>query len=150
MVYKPLRPPPAPKHETATQGKKRTRLSILNSTRGLQLFDGKVCVRVDADFAGNAHGFHGQVFGGQFRVFEHRARSREGVAAARANSHEPIVRLYDVAIAGEDESGFTIRDDEHGFQMTEGSVLAPVLGQLDGGFLQITGRFLQLAFETLE
>src|SRR5262252_6696973 len=77
-------------------GRKRTRLSILNSSRSLELFYGKICIGVNANFAGDAHGFHRQVFGGQFRVFEHRARGREGVTAARANSHESVVGLDDV------------------------------------------------------
>src|SRR5215467_860721 len=34
--------------------------------------------------------------------------------------------------------------------MTQGAVLAPVLSQLDGGFLKIAGRFLQLAFKTFK
>src|SRR5215471_830648 len=34
----------------------------------LDLFYGKVCVAVNANFAGNAHGFKGQLFHGELRV----------------------------------------------------------------------------------
>src|SRR5690348_13390788 len=116
----------------------------------LKLFDGKICIGVNANLTGDAHGFHGQVFGVQFGVLQHGACRGEGVTAAGAYRHDSIVRLDDVAIAGQDERGFAISHDEHGFQMTQGAVLAPFLGKLDGGLLQIAGRLLQLAFETFE
>src|SRR5258706_15947655 len=83
-------------------------------------------------------------------MLEHGARRSHGIAAAGTDGAEPVVRLDYVAISREQESGFRVRNDQQRFQMTQGAVFTPFLGQLDGGFLEIAGMFLELALETLE
>src|SRR5215472_5942797 len=84
--------------------------SLLGMTGGVavsnqlsQLLDGEICIGINADFAGDAHGLQGQVFSGQLGMFQHRARSGQSVAASGTNRHNPIVRLDDIAVAGKDE-----------------------------------------------
>src|SRR5438128_1971792 len=59
----------------------------------LQFFHREVGVGIDANFAGYAHGFHGQVFGVELGMFEQGAGSREGIAAARTDSAHAVIRL---------------------------------------------------------
>src|SRR5216683_6875865 len=83
-------------------------------------------------------------------MLEQGASSRECIAATGADSTEPVVGLDHVAISGEEECGFAVGNDEQRFQVAERAVLAPFLGQLDGGFLQIAGMLLELALKALE
>src|SRR5579864_6244787 len=115
-----------------------------------QLLDGEVGVGVDANFAGDAHGFHGQVFGPQLGVFHQGTGRRKGVGAARTDGHDTVVGFDDVAIAGENKGAFGVCDDQQSLEMTKRAVLAPFLGELDGGFGEVAGKFLQLAFEAFE
>src|SRR5215472_5334376 len=90
----------------------------------LKLFDGEICIGINADFAGDAHRFHGQVFGGQLGMFQHRSRGSQSIAPAGTNGHNPVVRLDDIAVAGKDEGSFTVGHNEHGFEVTQRAVLA--------------------------
>lgn len=136
---------------SAAEGSESKALSLHNAgDAALEFFDGEIGVGVNADFAGDAHRFHGQVFGGQFGMLQHGARGGDGVTPAGADSHDSVVGFNDVAVAGQDESGFAVGHDEHGFEMTQSAVFAPILGKLDGGLLQIAGRFLELALKALE
>src|SRR6267143_720495 len=79
-----------------------------------------------------------------------RARGRERESSARTNGHQAVVRLDDITIAGKNKSALGVCNDKQGFQMSKSAVLAPFLGQLDRGFLEIAGKLLQLAFEALK
>jgi hypothetical protein len=76
-----------------------------------------------------------------------RAGGRKRESSARTDGHQAVVRLDDIAIAGKNESALGVGNDKQGFQMAKSAVLAPFLGQLDRGFLQIAGKLLKLAFE---
>src|SRR5467141_4892684 len=79
-----------------------------------------------------------------------RAGGRERESSAGTDGHQTVVRLDDIAIAGKNESTLGVGNDKQGFQMAERAVLAPFLGQLDGGLLKIAGKLLKLAFEALK
>src|SRR5713101_2830658 len=83
-------------------------------------------------------------------MLEQRARGGKCIGAAGADGAETVVGFDDIAVAGKEKGGFGVGDDQQGFEMPESAVLAPVLGQLDGGFLQIAGKLLKLAFEAFE
>src|SRR5215469_4097456 len=102
-----------------------------------ELFDSEICIGINADFAGDAHRFYSQVFGGQLGMLQHRSRGGQSIAAAGPNRHNPVIRLDDIAVAGNNEGSLAVGHDEHSFQVTQGAVLAPIFGQLDGGLLQI-------------
>src|SRR5712692_10948673 len=125
-------------------------LLVIRSTRALQLFDCKISVGENANLAGDAHGFHGQILGGQLGVLQQRTRRGERVTASGANRHDSVIRLNDVAVAGENKRGLVVRHDEHSFQVAQRAVLAPILGQLDSRLLQIAREFLKLSFEPFE
>src|SRR5260370_36989771 len=66
------------------------------------------------------------------------------------DSHQTVVRLNDVAIAGKNESALGIGNDQQGFQVAKSAILTPFLRQFNRGFLQIPGNLLQLAFEAFK
>src|SRR5579859_3213174 len=118
--------------------------------RSLQLFDSKVGVGENANLAGDAHRFHGQIFRSKLRMLDQGARRGQRKAAAGTDGAQTIIRLDDVAVAGKEKSGFSVRDDEQRLKVPQRAILAPLLGKLDGRFLQVTGVLLKLAFKTLE
>ena len=59
-------------------------------------------------------------------------------------------RLKHIPCPGHDIKIRAIGDDQHGFQLLEVFVSAPVLCKLDRGALQLTRRRLELGFKTLE
>ena len=118
--------------------------------RPLQLLDCKVGVGENANLAGDAHRFHGQILRTKFRMLEHGARRGQRIHPARANGTQTIIRLDDIAVAGKQEGGFRVRDDKQRLGMPQRAILAPLLGKLDGRFLQVSGVLLKFAFKTLE
>src|SRR5437879_5594349 len=79
-----------------------------------------------------------------------RAGGRERESSARTDGYQTVVRLDDIAMAGKNESALGVGNDKQGFQMAKSAVLAPFLGQLDRGFLEIAGKLLKLAFEAFK
>src|SRR5207302_11405584 len=79
-----------------------------------------------------------------------RAGGRERESSARTDGHQAVVLLDDIAIAGKNESTLCVGNDKQGFQMAKSAVLAPFLGQLDRGILEIAGKLLKLAFEAFK
>ncbi len=57
-----------------------------------QLLEGDVVVGVDADFAGDLHGFFGNFAGGEIGVFNQRAGGGGGIAAAGADGSQLLRR----------------------------------------------------------
>ena len=51
---------------------------------------------------------------------------------------------------GTKQDVLTVRDQEHGLQTAQVLVLAPFLGELHRGTLQVAAKFLELGFEQLE
>ena len=78
------------------------------------------------------------------------ARGGQSVRAAGADGADAVVRLDHVAIAGKQEGGFRVGDDQQRVQVAQRAVRAPFLGELDGGARQIAVKFLQLVFEAPE
>jgi hypothetical protein len=83
-------------------------------------------------------------------MFQKRASGRESIHPARADRAEAVVWFDDIAVAGEDKSSFGVSNDQERFEMAKSAILSPLLGQFDGGLLQIARVFLEFAFEALE
>jgi hypothetical protein len=118
--------------------------------RGLEFLNCKIGVGKDANLAGDAHRFHSEIFRAELGMLDQGTRGSQGEAAAGADGAQTVVRFDDISISGKQKSGFGIRDDEQRFEVAQRAILTPLLGKFDGGFLQIAGMFLELAFETLE
>ena len=74
----------------------------------------------------------------------------KGIGAAAADGRHVIIGLEHVPVAGEQQDVLTVRDQEHGLQTAQVLVLAPFLGELHRGTLQVAAKFLELGFEQLE
>ena len=72
------------------------------------------------------------------------------VGAAGADGANAVVGLDHVAIAGEQKRGLGVGDDQQRVQVAQRAVLAPFLGEFNGGSRQIAVIFLQFAFEAPE
>src|SRR5262249_42391832 len=114
-----------------------------------QLFDDDLVVRVDADLGGGSHRFLGDPLRVQVRVARESAGDGEGEVAAGADGADPVLRLDDVAGAGDDEGGFAVGDDEEGLEAAEQAVGAPVLGELDRGAAEVAVHLAELVLEAL-
>src|ERR1039458_6888773 len=68
-----------------------------------QLLDGDVVVGVDADFAGNFHGFFSDFAGGEVSVFHEGSGSGRGVAATGTDGGQRLVGVDDIAGTGDEE-----------------------------------------------
>src|SRR5690606_20388224 len=117
---------------------------------GRQLLDGDGAVRVDADVGSDGQGLFDDLPRAEFRVLEQRPRRRVRVGAAGTDGHDVALRLQHVAVAGDDERGGRIRHAQHGFEVAQHAVGAPVLGQFHGGAHEVALVLLQLALEALE
>ena len=73
-----------------------------------------------------------------------------GEGAAGADGDEAVFGLDDIAIAGNDQGGILVGHCEQGFEPAQGTVGAPVLGQLYRGAYQMALVFLEFRLETLE
>src|SRR6266852_3912569 len=118
--------------------------------RPLELFHCKVRVGENANLAGNAHGFHGQIFGAEPGMFQKRARRGQSVRSAGPDGHQAVIRLDDVPVAGKNECPFGVSHDEQCFEVQQRTVFAPFLGQFHGCLLQIAGELLKFPFEAFK
>ncbi len=86
----------------------------------------------------------------QARVLRERLRGRHRIRAARSNRDDPIVRLDEIAGAGEQVRGLGVHDDEHRLETAERAIGAPILRKLHGGALEIAAVLFQLRLEARE
>ena len=126
------------------------RANSYNSSAPLELFNREVGISIDANFAGDSHGFHREVLSLEaWRAWRARAR-RLARRCRRSRWRDAVVRLDHVAITRKHECAFEIGDDKKSFEVAERAIFAPFFRQFHGGLLQISGMFLELAFEALE
>ncbi len=78
----------------------------------------------------------------------HRGGLRVGSAAA--DRGDALVGFDHVAGAAEHQQMFRVADQQQRFEPAQRAVLAPVLGELDGGAHQVAARRVELALEFLE
>src|SRR5690242_11377408 len=78
----------------------------------LQLLNRKIGVGKNTNFAGDAHGFLRQVLRGKLGVLGQRFRGGHSVRSAGANRANAVVWLDHVAVAGNQESGFGVSDNQ--------------------------------------
>ncbi len=86
----------------------------------------------------------------ELRVVGQRASRGERVRAAGPDGEDPVVRLDQLAGAGDDEPVVLVGDDQHRLEAAEDAVTAPILGELHRGARQIPGIALELLLELLE
>ena len=79
-----------------------------------------------------------------------RLRGRQGVGAARTNRHDAVVGFDEVAVARQQIRRLPVHDDEHGLEAAQDPVAAPILGELDGGALEVAAILLELRLEPRE
>ena len=70
--------------------------------------------------------------------------------AARSDADDAIVRLDQIAGARQQERRLAVGDDEHGFEPAQRAIGAPVLGELDGGAIEVAAILFELGFEARE
>src|SRR5262245_32273988 len=101
----------------------------------LQLLDDDLLVGVDADIGRDAHR---DLACPEGAVARQRSRGGEGVRAAGPNRDNPVVWLNEVAGARQQEDRLAVGDDHHGFESPEGTVGAPVAGELHGRTFEVS------------
>src|ERR1035438_3327082 len=115
-----------------------------------QLLDGDVVVGVDADFAGNFHGFFSDFAGGEVSVFHEGSGSGCGVAASGTNGGQRLVGVDDIAGTGDEEGLADVGYQQQGLKVAEHLVGSPVLGKLDGSAVEVAGVLLELGLKARE
>src|SRR5665647_2535625 len=115
-----------------------------------QLLDGDVVVGVDADFAGNFHGFFSDFAGGEVSVFHEGPGSGRGIAATGTYSGQRFVGVDDVAGTGDKEGLSDVGYQQQGLKVAEHLVGSPVLGELDGGAVEVAGVLFELGLKARE
>jgi hypothetical protein len=83
-------------------------------------------------------------------VQRQRLRRRQRVRASRSNRHDPIVRLDEIAVAGQEVGRLPVHYDEHGLQTAQDAIGTPILRELDGRALEIAAILLQFGLEPRE
>ena len=82
-------------------------------------------------------------------VLDERARRGLRERAARADGHQVVVGLDDVAVAGDHEQILRVADQQQRLEAPQVAIAAPVLRELDRRASQIA-ELVELAFEALE
>src|SRR3546814_5739967 len=82
--------------------------AMARSAAARQALDGDVLVGVDADVAGDLHGFARDRLGVQAVELDERARRRQSEGATGADADEPVLRLQHVAVAGQHQRGLGV------------------------------------------
>ena len=75
---------------------------------------------------------------------------RQRVGTTRSDRHDAVVRLDEIAVAGQEKRRVLVEDDQHGLEAPQDAVAPPVLGQLDGRSFQIASILLQFGLEPRE
>ena len=83
----------------------------------------------------------------QLRVLHQCARRRQRVRAAGTDGQDAVVRLNQIAGAGDQVRALGVRDDEKGLQLAQVLVHPPVLRQLDDRALHVAAVLLELRLE---
>ena len=125
-------------------------LTKCSSASLFQLLDGDAVIGIDADFAGDLHCFFGDLAGAEIGVLHQGAGGGGGVTAAGADGGQGLVGVDHVAGAGDQERLALVGDEQQSLEVAQHLVGAPVLGQLDGGAVQVAGVLLELGFEAGE
>ncbi len=115
----------------------------------VQSFDCETRIGIDADIGGDLHRLEGQ----RFRILlvaVQRTRRRQGIIAPRPDRHDMMFRFKHVAGSGQDQRHFTVRHDQHRFELLKIFLGAPVLGQFDSRTLELAGKAFELFFQPLE
>ena len=108
-------------------------------------------IGVDADIGRNVQGLFHHLAGGEVRgVLLEGQRGRLRVHGARADGGHVHIGLQHVAGAAHDEQLVLVANYHHGFELAQVLVFAPVLGQLDGGALEVIAVGGELLLEAVE
>mmetsp|Transcript_27470 Transcript_27470/g.110031 ORF Transcript_27470/g.110031 Transcript_27470/m.110031 type:complete len:298 (-) Transcript_27470:9-902(-) len=107
-------------------------------------------VRVDAHVGGDVHGAFRDGRGVEAVDFGEGARGGERERPARADAHDAVRGLEDVAVARELEGDRGVGDEEDRLEPPQVFVGAPGLGEVDAGARQLAGVLLELTLEALQ
>src|SRR5690606_23526578 len=78
----------------------------------VELENGDVEIRVDADLSGDLQSAQDDVGGGKIGTSAERPRGRQSKATARADGHDLVVRLDHVAVTGDQQQPLPVRDHQ--------------------------------------
>jgi hypothetical protein len=104
---------------------------------------------VDADPGGDAQGLAGHGLGIQLGVGGQGPRRGQGIGAPGADGHDAVVGLDHVAVAGHHQHALRVPHQQQGLQAPQGTVGAPLAGQLHGGAAHAGGVGFQLGLQAL-
>src|SRR5579862_3444836 len=116
----------------------------------LQLLDDELRVGVDADARGNLEGLFDDFLWGQLRMFDQGPGCGDGKRSTRTDARHPVVRFDDVALPGDEERPFFVRDEEQRLEASEEAVGAPFFCQLDRGPADIALGLFEHSLELLQ
>src|SRR5262249_53728976 len=83
-------------------------------------------------------------------MLQKRTRGGKGVRSSGADGYQAVIRFDDIAVAGKNKGGLAVGNNEQRFQVSQGAILTPLLGQLHGRLLEIPRKLLELALKALE
>src|SRR3954451_16996868 len=117
-----------------------------------ELLDREVVVGENADLGGDPHRLAHHVLGGHRGVPEQGSRGGQRVVGSGADGEHGLllVRLHQLADAGDEEALLLVGDDDHRLQLPQRPVGPPVLGQLDDRPLEIAVEFLELLLQAAD
>src|SRR6185312_2507924 len=133
--------------ETISRGVMFMMSGLAKRRRLFQRLDGMGKIGIDAQVAGDLERFLHDVERRKFGVFMERARRRLRECAAGTDGADALLGLQHVAVAGDDQRRFAVRDQQHRFQPAQDAVGAPVFRQLYRSAHQMSLVLFQLAFE---
>ena len=106
-------------------------------------------VRVDADFGGDIERRAGDLLGG-FIALHQSARSRIGIVATGPDGDRTMLRLQNVAVAGDRERDRLVGHQHHRLEIPQVFVRPPVLGEFHGGPHELSRILLEFLLQPVE
>src|SRR5207245_11584140 len=92
-----------------------------------QFFDRALIVRIDTNLARDSHRFLDEFASAQVRIFLQRTGGRERESAAGTDTNDAIVRFDQIPGPRDQKCTLVVGDNHDGFEMTQRSVLYPIL-----------------------
>src|SRR5262245_3693531 len=140
----------APRQFDAVSACRRKSGSFREEGSPLKFFHRQCGIRVNADVRRNRHRLLGDRARVEIRVRRQRLGSCECKRSARSNRNDAIVRLDEIAGAGQKERRRLVEHDQHRFEASQQAIGPPVFGQFHGRPFEIAPVLFELRFESRE
>ena len=107
-------------------------------------------IGVDTDITSDFQALFNYVTGTHFGIIQQCSCRRLGKGTAGADGNQIIFRLNHIAIAGNNQRGFTVGHGKQGFEFAQNTVAAPVFGQFHCGAGEVALMLFKLGFKAFK